>query len=104
MQPVTDTDFHELVRENQDPTVVMFTGSWCAPCKRMKPDMEFLANAFDGDVRFVEADIEDCEVTASDLGVRSVPTLVLFNDGMVRDVKSGTQSKMEIRQWINESV
>lgn len=105
IKKVNDTDFHLEVRESENPTVVMFTFEWCKPCKKQMPAIEFLADAFAGDINFVQMDIEESPVTARDLAVRQAPTLVLFNDGMVRSTLSdSTKTKLEIRQWINEEV
>lgn len=104
MRELEDREFQSEVREAELPTVVMFSGSWCNPCKAMKPEIEHLAEQMKGDVNFVQMDVETSNHTASALGVRSVPTLVLVNEGMVRDTLSGKQTKLQVRQWINDSV
>lgn len=105
LKPLTDNDFQTEVREADLPTVVMFSFSWCKPCKRQLPNLERLADAFIDDVQFVTMDIEECPVTARDLGVRQAPTLMLFNEGMVRGtLQDSSASLLEIRQWINEEI
>jgi len=104
LRPLTDTDFQKEVREDTDPIVIMFTGSWCQPCKRFKPTVEEMAQQMDGDVRFAEMDIEHAGETASYLNIRSVPSVALFSDGMVREIHAGTMTKMELRQWIQENI
>lgn len=104
LKPLTDADFHTEVRENTDPIVIMFTGSWCQPCKRFKPTVEEMAQQMDGDVRFAEMDIEHADETASHLNIRSVPSVALFSDGMVREVHAGTMTKTELRLWIQENI
>jgi len=101
---LTDADFVPEIRENTDPIIVMFTGSWCQPCKRMKPTFEEMASQMEGDVRFAEMDIEQAEQTANELGIRSVPSLALFVDGMIREIYSGTMNKSDLRFWINENI
>ena len=103
IRQLTDADFVPEVRENTDLIVIMFTGSWCQPCKRMKPIFEEMASNFEGDIRFVEMDIELAEHTVSELAIRSIPSLALFSDGMVRDIYSGTMNKSDLRSWINEN-
>ena len=104
VRTLTDVDFHPEIRENPDPIIVMFTGSWCQPCKRMKPTFEDLASQMEGDIRFVEMDIEKAEQTASHFGIRSVPSLALFVDGMIREIYAGTMNKSDLRYWINENI
>ena len=104
IKALTDVSFKEEVREKMDPILVMFTGSWCQPCKRMKPTFEEMAANMNGNVRFAEMDIEDSHETVSELGIRSVPSLVLFADGMVRHIHSGTMDKTQLRLWIQENI
>lgn len=101
---LTDADFVPKIRENTDPIIVLFTGSWCQPCKRMKPTFEEMASQMAGDVRFAEMDIEQAEQTANELGIRSVPSLALFADGMIREIYAGTMNKSDLRSWIHENI
>ena len=104
VQTLTDVDFQPEIRENPDPIIVMFTGSWCQPCKRMKPTFEEMASQMKGDIRFAEMNIEEAKQTASHFGIRFVPSLALFVDGMVREIYAGTMNKSDLRSWINENV
>lgn len=104
IRTLSDADFVPEMRENTDPIVVMFTGSWCQPCKRMKPVFEDMAEQMQGDIRFAEMDIEQAEKTANELGIRSVPSLALFVDGMIREIHAGTMNKTELRLWIQENI
>ncbi|AHX01005.1 thioredoxin domain [Dinoroseobacter phage DFL12phi1] len=104
IRTLSDADFVPEMRENTDPIVVMFTGSWCQPCKRMKPVFEDMAEQMQGDIRFAEMDIEQAEKTANELGIRSVPSLALFADGMIREIHAGTMNKTELRLWIQENI
>lgn len=104
IRTLTDADFQPEIRENLDPIIVMFTGSWCQPCKRMKPTFEEMASQMGDDIRFAEMDIEQVPETAQHLGIRSVPSLALFADGMVREIYAGTMNKSDLRSWINENI
>lgn len=104
LKSLSDTDFNTEVRESDEPIVIMFTGSWCQPCKRFKPTVVEMAQQMDGDVRFAEMDIEHADETASHLNIRSVPSLALFSDGMVREIHAGTMTKNELRLWIQENI
>ncbi len=104
IRTLTDADFQSEVRENLEPIIIMFTGSWCQPCKQMKPTFEEMSSQMNKDIRFAEMDIEQVPKTAQHLGIRSVPSLVLFTDGMVREIYVGTMNKSDLRSWINENV
>lgn len=104
MKNVTDETFQSLVRESTDPTVVYFTGSWCQPCKNFAPLVEEMAEKHKGDVLFYKADIDDCEKISHVLNIRMLPSLVLFEGGMLQHVKSGTMNKTEFRLWLQENI
>jgi len=104
LKPINDSTFHDEVRENTDTAVVYFTGSWCKPCKSFGPIVELMAQRMNGDVRFFKADMDDVEMTAVELNIRSLPSLVLFDGGMVREIKSGTMTSEELRLWIQENI
>lgn len=100
---IDDSDFHKEVRENLDPIVIMFTGSWCQPCKQMKPVFEEMSKHITN-VRFSVMDVEKSQVTANELNIRSVPSLVIFIDGMVQEIHTGTKNKAELRLWIQDNI
>lgn len=104
LKPIDDSTFTELVRENTDAAVVYFTGAWCKPCQNFGPVVERMAQRMNGDVRFYKADMEETEMAANELGIRSLPSLVLFEGGMIRDVQSGTMTSEELRLWIQENI
>ena len=104
LKPVTDVTFHDLVRETTDPVIVMFTGSWCQPCKQFLPVVEAYAETVKGDITIFTADIEETDQFASDLNIRTVPSLALFSDGMVRDILTGTHSRNGIHLWVQDSI
>lgn len=104
LKNLTDENFHNEVREEQDPVIILFTGSWCQPCKRLKPVVEDMAKQMESDIKFMIADIETAGKVTEELNIRSVPSLVLFSEGMVREVYSGTMQKDELHQWIQENI
>ena len=103
IRTLSDSDFQSEVRENTDPILIMFTGSWCQPCKQMKPIFDYLSTQLT-DIRFAEMDIESCPETVSEFAIRSVPSLAMFSDGMIREIHSGTMSKTQLRIWIQETI
>jgi thioredoxin-like negative regulator of GroEL len=103
LKPLSDADFHQEVREHiEEPVLVKFHAPGCKPCAAMDTVLEDLQSAM-SDVKFVSCNVEDAPVTASELGIRSVPTMALFLDGMVRDMVSGTHSKADLRHWIQDN-
>ncbi|CBW47030.1 hypothetical host-like thioredoxin [Roseovarius Plymouth podovirus 1] len=103
LRSLSDADFNQEVRESSEPIVIMFTGSWCQPCKRFKPTVVEMSQNFP-DIRFAEMDIEQSQDTVAHLNIRTVPSLAMFVDGMIREVHSGTMNKTELRLWIQENI
>ena len=101
---VDDENFQEKIRGSIKPQVVYFTGSFCQPCKNFGPVVEKMSLKYTGDIEFLKADIEDIGVAAQELNIRSLPSLVLFDGGMVRDIKSGTMTAEEMRLWIQDNI
>lgn len=103
LKPLSEADFQSEVRENGEPIIVMFSASWCQPCKRFKPTVAEMSQMME-DIRFVEMDVEEAGATASEFGIRTVPSLAMFVDGMVREIQSGSMSKNDLRLWIQENI
>ncbi len=78
-----DPDFRREVLESDAPVLVDFTATWCAPCRAINPTVEALATEYKGRVKVAKLDIDDNQATAQEYGIRSVPTLLLFNKGKV---------------------
>lgn len=99
-----DDNFQQIIQESELPICVMFSASWCQPCKRMKPIFEDMAQEFIGDIIFTFADVEHNSQMASHYGIRSVPSFGLFVDGMVREIHTGSMNKTDLRLWIKENI
>jgi len=77
-----DDDFDELVMSANGLSVVDFWATWCAPCRMMEPILGEIATAYAGrDVQVVKVDVDQAPKTAEEFGVRSIPTIIFFQDG-----------------------
>lgn len=87
------------------PAVVDFWAPWCAPCLRLAPIIDELAEKYAGKVNFYKMNIDDNQQLARDLGISSIPLVVLFpNDGTPIKGMMGVQPKDFIESMINESL
>jgi thioredoxin 1 len=78
----TDADFDELVLQGPGICLVDFWASWCGPCRMMAPILDEIAVEYEGDgVRVVKVDTEQEIETARRFEIRSIPTLIFFQDG-----------------------
>lgn len=101
---VTTDDFTDEVEMSDTPVLVDFWAEWCGPCKQLAPRIEELANEYDGDVKFVKVDVDDNQELAGQFGIRSIPTLLFFQDGDKVDQIVGSVPKERIEEKLNELV
>lgn len=98
---VSDGDFDAEVLQAEVPVMVDFWADWCAPCKVVAPVVEELASVYDGKVKFAKVDVEANPVTASNYGIRSIPTLLFFKDGKPIQQVVGAVPKQVLQEQID---
>lgn len=91
MNTVNDIDFEQEVLQSSGIVLVDFGAAWCAPCKRQLPILEQFAQT-NPKIKVVSLDIDDSPITARKYGIRSVPTLIFFKEGMPILTKNGLTS------------
>lgn len=77
----SDESFEADVVESELLVLVDFYADWCAPCRRLAPVIDELAEEYNGDVRFVKVNVDDNASLAVEFGVQSIPTLIFFKGG-----------------------
>lgn len=101
---ITDASFKADVVESPIPVLVDFWAPWCGPCKMIAPVLEEIAQEYGDKIKVVKLNIDDNQNTATQFGVRSIPTLILFKNGSELGKMVGVQSKESIKQLVDKSL
>lgn len=96
MIEATDSSFEQEVVNSELPVLVDFWAPWCGPCKMMTPSFEAVAAEFEGKVKFVKVNVDDCIGVATKYGIRGVPTIMSFNAGALLKTSTGNRPKSQI--------
>lgn len=100
---VTDASFATDVLSADKPVLVDFWADWCGPCKMIAPALEEISDELADQLSIVKMDIMENTRVPGDIGVQSIPLLVLFKDGKPVAQKLGAAPKSQLKGWI-ESV
>lgn len=106
MKPITLTDdnFEQEVIKSDKPVLIDFWAVWCGPCKIIAPVVEELAAEYDGKAKIGKLDVDENNQTSIKYGVRSIPTLLIFKDGKIKDTIIGAVPKAQIVQKLNAAL
>ncbi len=101
---VTDASFDQEVLQSDVPVLVDFWAEWCGPCRIVGPTVDALASEYQGKVKVVKLNVDDNPETANGFGIRSIPTLMVFDAGVARETAVGVQPKARLAQLIEPYV
>jgi thioredoxin 1 len=96
---ITDSNFDELLKSGK-PLVVDFWAEWCGPCKMIGPIVEDLAHDYEDKVIIGKLDVDDNNDVTTRYGIRNIPTILFFKDGVQVDKQVGATQKSVMVQKI----
>jgi thioredoxin 1 len=100
VQHVTDSSFEQLVK-SPTPVLVDFWAEWCGPCKRIGPTVEQLATDYAGKLTVAKMNVDENPDVPMRLGIRGIPTLMLFKGGELVDTVVGAVDKATIQKMVD---
>ncbi|AFZ16171.1 thioredoxin [Allocoleopsis franciscana] len=101
---VTDASFKQDVLESDIPVLVDFWAPWCGPCRMVAPVVDEIAQQYDGKVKVVKLNTDENPQIASQYGIRSIPTLMIFKGGQRVDMVVGAVPKTTLANTLEKYI
>ena len=99
---LTTSTFDEVIGSSTEPIVVDFWADWCGPCKMIAPILEEIATEHSGKVKVAKLNVDEDPDLARRFDVMSIPTLIVFKDGVVAKRMVGAKGKGQLLQELSE--
>lgn len=99
---VTDSNFKQEVLESDVPVLVDFWAPWCGPCRMVAPVVDEIAEQYDSQIKVVKVNTDENPSVASQYGIRSIPTLMIFKGGQRVDMVVGAVPKTTLSNTLEK--
>lgn len=101
---LSDNSFDTDVLKAEGPILVDFWAEWCGPCKMIAPILDEIATEYEGKLTIAKLNIDENPATAPKFGIRGIPTLLLFKNGVVAATKVGALSKTQLKEFLDANL
>ena len=101
VEKVNESEYKEIISNSY--VLVDFYADWCGPCKMMGRVIDDLANEIDY-IKFIKVNVDEESKVASELGIVSIPTVMIFKSGILVKKIVGFTSKSELKSYIDENI
>ncbi len=100
----SDDQFEEHVLKSEKPVLVDYWAEWCGPCKMIAPILQDIAEEYSGRLVVAKLDIDANQTTPPLYGIRGIPTLMLFKEGVEVATKVGALSKSQLQAFLDSNI
>tara|TARA_B100001027_G_C16249911_1_gene323871 strand:+ start:726 stop:1052 length:327 start_codon:yes stop_codon:yes gene_type:complete len=97
-------DFQNEVINNEVPVLIDFWAEWCGPCKQLAPLVEEASNEFKDKIKVCKIDVDVNRDIAAEYGIRSIPTLMIFENGTLVGTEIGALTKLQLEEFIRSKI
>ncbi|MEC7885824.1 MAG: thioredoxin TrxA [Pseudomonadota bacterium] len=101
---ITDADYQDKVINSEKPILVDYWAEWCGPCKMIAPILEEVANELSDKIIIGKMNVDENPQTPPTLGIRGIPTLMLYKNGEVVATQVGAISKADLLKIIEDNI
>lgn len=98
---IDQSSFQKSVLESSKPVLVDFWAPWCGPCRAVAPVVEELAKEYNGKAGFAKINVDESPILASQYGVMSIPTIIIFKGGKPEEQVIGYKPKNELKKLLD---
>ena len=101
---LTDQSFADAIENAEQPVLVDFWAEWCGPCRMLGPIIESLSEDYAGRATVAKVDVDTNQSVALQFGIRSIPTVMLFDKGQVVETFIGVRPESDYKQSLDKLV
>ena len=101
---INDANFDSVVLKSEIPVLVDFWAPWCGPCKLLGPTLEEISLEKEGILAIVKINIDENQEMAAKYGIKSIPTMLIFNKGDLKNQLVGSMPKKNIEDVLSQEL
>lgn len=101
MLAINDSNFEEMVLKSSIPVLLDFWAPWCGPCRMISPIVEELSKEYEGKWLIAKCNVDESTDIPMKFGIRNIPTLLFFKDGVMKEKMVGSTTKAAIVAKMN---